>query len=319
MLIFLKLFSFSRRQLPHSVGRMVYCMHHFFISNFNTMTNKSSLLLSAVIFLFALSTQLACSKSDDGSPAATISIQLAENSNFGKILTDSNGRALYFFAIDANGSSGCTGGCVTTWPVFYKANPTISDGLTAGDFATITRADGAFQTTYKGWPLYYYKNDAAAGDVKGDAVNNTWFVAKPDYTVMLANAQLVGNNGTAYNSQYQPGQEVTQYLTDAYGRTLYAFKPDKFKKNTYTKPDFSNNATWPLLEINPAQKVYPSILATGSFDTLAVFGKVQLTFKGWPLYYFGSDQMVRGNTKGVSVPTPGMWPIVNNSSVVALP
>ncbi|MGC4086978.1 MAG: hypothetical protein QM756_03570 [Polyangiaceae bacterium] len=32
------------------------------------------------------------------------------------------------------------------------------------------RTDGLTQTTYKGWPLYYYKNDIALGDVKGQAV-----------------------------------------------------------------------------------------------------------------------------------------------------
>jgi len=48
----------------------------------------------------------------------------------------------------------------------------------------------------------------------------------------------------------------------------------------------------------------PSILVKTDFDTINVFGKIQLVYKGWPLYYFGADGGVRGNTKGVSVPTP---------------
>ncbi len=274
-------------------------------------------------FLIALVTAVvvpagwSCKKNDHPStPVATTSIQLTANAAFGNILTDSTGRALYFFAIDANGNSGCTGGCTAAWPVFYKANLTVSSGLNMADFSSITRTDGTMQTTYKGWPLYYYAQDAKAGDVNGDAVGNTWFVAKPDYTVMLANTQLVGNDGVQYTSQYKPGQEITQYLTDDHGRTLYAFAPDKFKKNTYTKSDFTNNAIWPI-DTLVAIKSIPSILDRSMFDTLTVFGKVQLSFKGWPLYYFGRDNSQRGSTKGVSVPSPGVWPVTNNNTVIA--
>jgi predicted lipoprotein with Yx(FWY)xxD motif len=271
----------------------------------------------AMVAVLVIPAAWSCSKSDNPSaPVATTSIQLKSNTSFGNILTDSAGRTLYFFSIDANGNSGCTGGCTTAWPVFYKASPTLSAGLNAADFGTITRPDGAPQTTYKGWPLYYYQNDTQAGDVKGDAVNNSWFVAKPDYTVMLVNAQLVGNDGVQYTSHYTPGQEITQYITDDYGRTLYAFTPDKFKKNNFTKPDFSNNAVWPIDTLT-AIKSIPSILDKSQFDTIQVYGKVQLTYKGWPLYYFGNDHGQRGSNKGVSVPSPGVWPVVNNNTTTA--
>lgn len=261
---------------------------------------------------------VACSKSDDNdTPQTKANIQLTSNSTLGKYLTDSVGKTLYFFSNDANGSSVCTGGCLAAWPVFYTANTTLGDtSLHAADFGVITRADGSKQTTYKGWPLYYYTPDANAGDVKGEAVNNVWYVAKTDYTIMLANTQLMGNDSVEYTSQYVPGKEVTQYMTDAFGRTLYAFKPDKFKKNNYTKADFSNNATWPIYEVTDIKSI-PTILAKTDFDTLQVFGKVQLAYKGWPLYYFGNDKQKRGSTKGVSVPQPGVWPIVNKNTTTA--
>ncbi len=233
----------------------------------------------------------ACSKSSDSNyggysnpPAAASSIQLAGNAKFGNILTDNAGRTLYFFSIDANGNSGCTSGdCIAAWPAFYIASPTLGSGLNASDFGTITRPDGSKQTTYKGWPLYYYAGDAKAGDVTGDGFGGIWFVAKPDYTVMLASTQLVGNDGNMYTSQYQVGKGATQYLTDAYGRTLYTFTPDKARKNTFTKPDFSNNSVWPIDTLTAVQQV-PSVFTRAQFDTLTVFGKVQLTFKGCPLY-----------------------------------
>ncbi len=32
------------------------------------------------------------------------------------------------------------------------------------------------QTTYNGWPLYYFAEDAAAGDVNGQGVGDKWYV-----------------------------------------------------------------------------------------------------------------------------------------------
>lgn len=278
---------------------------------------KSQLSIVTATILFALTLPVSCSKNDDSpTPVPAVHVQLANNATLGKILTDSAGNTLYFFSIDANGSSGCSGGCAAAWPPFYKENPTIATDLQSADFATITRSDGSKQTTYKGWPLYYYKLDAKAGDVNGDAVGGVWFVAKPDYTVMLAKTQLVGKDSVQYNSQYQPGTESVLYLTDDLGRTLYAFSPDHFNANHYTKEDFSNNATWPIFE-KPAVENVPTGFLKTDFAVIDVFGRKQLTFKGWPLYYFGPDNQVRGSTKGVSVPAPGVWPVVNSSSTVA--
>ena len=279
---------------------------------------RSKVIKSVLSVATAMAVIVACSKSDDNpivQPKANI--LLSSNATLGKYLTDSVGKTLYYFSNDASGSSVCTGGCLAAWPVFYKANLTLGDtSLHDADFGVITRGDGTKQTTYKGWPLYYYAPDAGAGDVKGEAVGNVWYVAKTDYTIMLANTQLIGNDSVEYTSQYAPGKEVTQYITDAFGKTLYAFKPDKFKKNNFTKSDFSNNTVWPIYEVTDIKSI-PSILAKTDFDTLHVFGKIQLSYKGWPLYYFGNDKQQRGSTKGVSVPQPGVWPIVNKNTTVA--
>ncbi len=282
------------------------------------LTTSRLLYIVVVTCLISVS----CSKSSSDNPPPTPTpkpqIQLINNATFGNILADSLGMTLYFFSLDVNGQSACSGGCLAAWPVFLKENPTLSAGLNASDFAVITRADGTKQTTFKGWPLYYYAKDANAGDVAGDKVNNVWFVAKPDYSVMVAKAQLVGNDGVQYKSDYTPGTESTFFIVDSVGKTLYAFKPDKLNTNTFTKPDFSNNSVWPIAEINNVTNV-PSYLSKADFGSINVFGKMQLTYKGWPLYYFGADNGVRGSTKGVSVPTPGIWPIVNTSTTQAPP
>jgi predicted lipoprotein with Yx(FWY)xxD motif len=97
-------------------------------------------------------------------------IVTSEHPDFGTILTDKEGNALYFFTRDADGSSACAGACVNNWPVFYEELLFIGDDLDENDFGFITRDDGMDQTTYKGWPLYYFINDTEAGQVNGDNV-----------------------------------------------------------------------------------------------------------------------------------------------------
>jgi predicted lipoprotein with Yx(FWY)xxD motif len=235
-------------------------------------------------------------------------VLLANNETYGNILTDGEGRVLYFFTRDFESSSVCTGNCKATWPVFYEENLALSNGLLADDFGEITREDGDKQTTYKGWPLYYYIGDINPGETNGEAVGNIWFVAKPDYSVMLVNAQLIGHDGVEYKSDYTPGQENVQYMVDQNGVTLYGFINDTFDKNNFTRADFSNDPVWPIFEIEKMK--FPSTLDPSLFNVIEVHGRKQLTYKGWPLYYFGQDADVKGSNKGISFPAPGVWPIV---------
>jgi predicted lipoprotein with Yx(FWY)xxD motif len=283
--------------------------------------------------LLMFGSMVSCSKSSGSGgtppppPPPVVSIQLKNDSKFGSILTNSSGHSIYFFAPDANGSSACTGGCLTNWPAVYVSSLTVSAGLDLADFETITRSDGAKQTTYKGWPLYTYSGDVTSGgggygappvtnSISGDGINGTWFVAKPDYTVMLARTQLVGNDGISYDSMYMAGSGNTIYMTDDRGVTLYSFSFDKSATNNYTKADFSNDGFWPIVQISAVQNV-PSVLDKSAFATITVFGKPQMTYKGWPVYRFGPDANERGSTKGVSVPTPGVWQVMDRFSAEA--
>jgi predicted lipoprotein with Yx(FWY)xxD motif len=240
-------------------------------------------------------------------PAPEINIKLADNATLGKVLTDQEGNTLYFFTRDAMpDTSLCSGGCLNTWPVFYAETPVAGEGLSGSDFGTITNSAGQQQTTYKGWPLYYYVGDENPGDTNGEARGNVWFVAKPDYSIMLLDDLLIGLDGITYNSNYEPGEERVQFFVDDHGRTLYIFTRDTTDTNTFTNPDFSNNEIWPIFE--EALQGIPSVLSDTLFGSIDVFGRQQLTYKGWPLYYFGQDTL-RGENKGVSVPSPGVWPV----------
>jgi predicted lipoprotein with Yx(FWY)xxD motif len=106
-------------------------------------------------------------------------IKLTQKDGVGKFLADAKGMTLYIFKKDSPGKSVCTGPCVVKWPLYFRENVSVPEGVAAGDFGTIAREDGKRQTTYKGWPLYYYAGDKAPGDVLGQGLGNVWFVANP--------------------------------------------------------------------------------------------------------------------------------------------
>ena len=115
-------------------------------------------------------------------------IKVAQNPQYGQILVDASGKTLYYFTKDTPGAgtSACSGTCLAVWPAFHATTVKISPPLNTADFGEITRADGLKQTTWKGWPLYSYANDAAFGDAKGYGFNNVWYVMSPSGIVTLA-------------------------------------------------------------------------------------------------------------------------------------
>jgi predicted lipoprotein with Yx(FWY)xxD motif len=216
---------------------------------------------------------------------ATVSytVKLAYSEDKGFYLTDANGRALYFFAKDYDGKSHCYGKCAEHWPPFYAENLVLPPGLEKEDFGVITRSDGSKQLTYKGWPLYYYAGDKKPGDVNGDGVKNVWFLAKPDYTVLVSVKDGVG-----------------MYLVDDKGRTLYFFAKDRQGNSTCYGACAQK---WP--PFTPKSLIIPVTLNPADFKFIKRSdGSIQLTYKGHPLYYWVNDK-ARGDTTGQGV--KGVW------------
>jgi predicted lipoprotein with Yx(FWY)xxD motif len=106
-------------------------------------------------------------------------IKLATKDGVGTYLADDAGKTLYWFKRDMPGVSNCAGPCVEKWPLFYREAIAPVEGTTAADFATIKRADGKEQTTFRGYPLYYWSNDAKPGDTNGQGINDVWYVVDP--------------------------------------------------------------------------------------------------------------------------------------------
>jgi len=271
------------------------------------------------VLCIALVITSSCKKSTDNSTQKK-GIQLATDAKFGTIITDNSGKTLYMFANDAAGTPTCTGGCETVWPIYYSADVSTDLKVSPAEVSEITRADGRKQSTYKGYPLYYYQNDVAAGDVKGDGVGGIWYVAKPDYSLMLANAQLIAKvNGvsTNFTNTYAVGDGKTIYLTDSKGRTLYAFANDRNGINNYTKGT-TQEGIWPVYESDVLNLPSSVLKADLGVITVAAINKKQLTYKGWPLYYYASD-VNRGDNQGIGIGKgPGLtWPVLQLNTLIA--
>jgi predicted lipoprotein with Yx(FWY)xxD motif/plastocyanin len=110
---------------------------------------------------------------------ATYTVNTSNKTGLGTYLTDSKGMTLYWTNRDTVGQSNITGTTLANWPAFYTATILVPSSLNAGDFSSITRADGTKQTTFKGWPLYYFIKDIAPSDTSGQGLAGVWFVAVP--------------------------------------------------------------------------------------------------------------------------------------------
>ncbi len=103
----------------------------------------------------------------------------------GKILIGTGERALYVYKNDIAGKSSCYGDCALRWPpALTEAAPAAGLGVNGKLVGTLRRKDGKTQLTYNKMPLYYFAGDKAKGDVKGEALENAWFVVSADGKIL---------------------------------------------------------------------------------------------------------------------------------------
>jgi predicted lipoprotein with Yx(FWY)xxD motif len=103
-------------------------------------------------------------------------------SDYGRILSNGRGRALYLFTADSGRKSNCYGDCATAWPPYIvKSKPIAGQGAKPGLIGTTRRSDGRLQATYAGHPVYFYVGDNDPGEVLCQAVlefGGYWYVLR---------------------------------------------------------------------------------------------------------------------------------------------
>ena len=92
-----------------------------------------------------------------GSARTAAVVQVVTVPTYGAILTDGSGKPLYSL------SGSCTGSCASAWPALtvpMSTKPTGGTGLT-GTLGAVKQADGSYQVTYNGSPLYTFVQDSS--------------------------------------------------------------------------------------------------------------------------------------------------------------
>jgi predicted lipoprotein with Yx(FWY)xxD motif len=217
-------------------------------------------------------------------------VNLDYKAGVGFYLANASGYTLYFRATDpGNGSSTCTGGCVAIWPLFYAGSGTISvpPGLSASSFGTATRSDGQKQTTYNGYPLYYYVNDKSAGQVTGEGKGN-FYACCSIISSSTSSSSSTSLSSSSYSVEIGSSTSIGNYLENRSGFTLYMFAQDTPGNGTSACTG-SCAAVWPPFYANGSLTL-PSGLNSSSFSTITrADGSKQTTYNGWPLYYYAPD------------------------------
>lgn len=222
---------------------------------------------------------------------AGLSLRLATDGDYGKILVNGENQSIYFFAGDVTGESNCNGGCADVWPALTGelSELELGEGLDYADFHTTEREDGQKQLTYKGWPLYYFSTEGdrvleAPGETLGDGRGGLFHIAKPDYSILLGRQTVT------------EGEEPVVYLVDDRGVSLYT--------NTGDDENSSNCAggcagVWPPFK-TPEKLVVASSLSLDDFYTNDREDDLgpQLAFQKSPLYFFSQDEGKRGSVLG---------------------
>lgn len=246
--------------------------------------------------------------------AATV--DLGKNDKLGSFLVDGKGMTLYLYTKDTPNTTVCYDKCATAWPpLLTNGTPNAGQGVDASKFGTTKRKDGTTQVTYNGWPLYYYQKDKAPGDVTGQNVGNVWFVVsaagdKVEMTEVTAATPAaeatkapVAAGGTTVD--LGKNDKLGSFLVDDKGMALYLFTKD----TPNTSSCYGGCATaWPPLLTTGAPVAGNGIDTAKLGTTKRTDGTTQVTYNGWPLYYYAKDKAA-GDVTGQEV--GGVWYVVS--------
>jgi predicted lipoprotein with Yx(FWY)xxD motif len=210
----------------------------------------------------------------------------------GQYLADATGRTLYTYGNDLPGDcntppvSNCVTDCLISWPILPAGTRILAPGLDDSAFGAIQRNDGAWQTTYKGWPIYYYKTDLLLGQVAGQGKAKTWHIVEKKLPAVFI---------------MKPG--ATRYLADDAGHTLYVSSADQ--AGTALSVPVSNCTGTCLETFEPFHAQNFSVVTSLLIADFGSFvrpgkGTIHVTYKGMPLYRAITD-VKSGDQNGTAV------------------
>lgn len=121
--------------------------------------------------------------------AEAAKVAVEESQEHGPYLTDADGRALYLFTADQQGSgdqaaqSNCYAACAEAGPPLVTGGePQAGEQADNSLMGTLERQNGDRQVTYGGWPLYYFVQDQGPGEATGQdkhGFGGEWYLVTP--------------------------------------------------------------------------------------------------------------------------------------------
>lgn len=131
-------------------------------------------------------------------------VSVGVSSRLGPVLTDSQGRTLYFLTSEAAGQpTKCTGACLDFWSPLAvdtaTTDPVEGTGLT-GVLSVGTRPDGINQVSYGELPLYRFGGDKVPGDTNGQGITafgGVWLAAQPTTLPLIAPVVTAQSSGSS--------------------------------------------------------------------------------------------------------------------------
>jgi LPXTG-motif cell wall-anchored protein len=257
-----------------------------------------------------------------GASAATAAptVTVTQNSTLGSVLVGPNGMTLYYFLKDSANVNNCTGTCAGIWPPLTVASGTVpwgGAGVT-GTFGTIASSSGKVQVTYNGWPLYYYAGDTKVGDTNGQGLFKLWYVATP--TLAQAPTKAATTTAPASSTASRPATTLSvvnnstlgAMLVGPNGMTVYRFLKDTRGVDNCIAVAVCAKIWFPVT-VTSTPTVGSGVTGTVGTITLSN-GSKQVTYNGWPLYYYAGDTKV-GDTTGQGF--KDLWYIVSPSQAEA--
>ncbi len=150
---------------------------------------------AALIVLFITMALAACGSSttsgssSNPTPAATTPSSTSSNALVktttatvkGKsvtILTDAQGKTLYYFTPDTSTKAACTAACAQNWPpLLATGSGTLTGATSLPGKLTMQTTENGNQVEYNGHPLYTFAGDSGPGQTNGEGKLGKWFVA----------------------------------------------------------------------------------------------------------------------------------------------
>jgi predicted lipoprotein with Yx(FWY)xxD motif len=128
------------------------------------------------------SPSVAPSTSMTAKPARGITVT-TYSSQYGPMLFDRSGQAIYLFDLETSSKPRCYDECAEAWPpVLTQGSPVASGEVRASLLGTTRRSDGSLQVTYAGHPLYFYAHEGKRQVLchNIDEYGGLWLVVQPD-------------------------------------------------------------------------------------------------------------------------------------------